>query len=69
MGTINQGILGGFSGKVGSVIGASWKDISYMRTRAVNTKDAHTEKQLNQRARFTLSMDFLRPMKAYLRGL
>lgn len=67
MGTINQGILGGFSGKVGSVIGASWKGINYMRTRAVSTKDAHTEKQLNQRAKFTLGMDFLRPMKAYLR--
>ena len=31
MGTINQGILGGFSGKVGTVIGGSWKGITYMR--------------------------------------
>ena len=27
MGTIKQGILGGFSGKVGYVIGSSWKGI------------------------------------------
>ena len=31
MGTIKKGILGGFSGKVGTVVGASWKGISYMR--------------------------------------
>ena len=31
MGTIKQGILGGFSGKVGTVVGASWKGKAYMR--------------------------------------
>lgn len=31
MGVINQGILGGFSGKVGPVVGGKWKDIDYMR--------------------------------------
>lgn len=30
-GVINQGILGGFSGKVGPVVGGKWKDIDYMR--------------------------------------
>jgi hypothetical protein len=39
MGKINQGILGGFSGKVGSVVGGSWKGISYMRGKAVSTKN------------------------------
>ena len=32
MGTIKKGILGGFSGKVGTVIGAAWKGIDYMRS-------------------------------------
>jgi len=27
MGTIKKGILGGFSGKVGTVVGSSWKGI------------------------------------------
>ena len=39
MGTIKQGILGGFSGKVGSVVGASWKGISYMRSQADHVKN------------------------------
>ena len=30
-GVILQGILGGFSGKVGPVVGATWKGIDYMR--------------------------------------
>jgi hypothetical protein len=30
MGTIKQGILGGFSGKVGTVVGGTWKGIHYM---------------------------------------
>jgi len=33
MGKINQGILGGFSGKVGNVIGGNWKGIDYMRVK------------------------------------
>ena len=32
MGKIKQGILGGFKGKVGTVIGSSWNGISYMRS-------------------------------------
>jgi hypothetical protein len=30
MGTIKKGILGGFSGRVGTIAGASWKGIAYM---------------------------------------
>jgi hypothetical protein len=30
MGKIKQGILGGFSGTVATVVGATWKGIDYM---------------------------------------
>ena len=30
MGKISQGVLGGFSGKVGNVVGGTWKGIGYM---------------------------------------
>ena len=43
MGKINQGILGGVSGTVGSVVGASWKGISYLRGKATSHTDANTE--------------------------
>ena len=35
MGVINQGILGGFSGKVGPVVGGKWKDVDYMRSYVI----------------------------------
>ena len=43
MGTIKQGILGGFSGKVGTVVDSSWKGISYMRGQATRyTSTSHS---------------------------
>ena len=67
MGTIKQGILGGFSGKVGTVFGSSWKGISYMRGRARSVKNPRTEGQMEQRSKFVLTLDFLKPITAYVR--
>ena len=52
MGKIKQGILGGFKGKVGTVIGASWNGITYMRGLAQSVKNPKTAAQLQQRAYF-----------------
>lgn len=62
-----NGILGGFSGKVGTVIGSSWKGIDYMRSRATSYSNARTEAQLDQRARFSVMGKFLRPLIPFLR--
>lgn len=67
MGTIKQGILGGFSGKVGTVIGGSWKGISYMRSQAQSIKNPRTDAQMSQRTKFALSLSFLKPMTELLR--
>lgn len=66
MGEIKRGILGGFSGKVGTVVGANWKSISYMRSLAVNVSNPRTAKQRLQRAKFKLCVQFLKPMVDYL---
>lgn len=47
MGTIKKGILGGFSGKVGTVVGSSWKGIAYMRSLPQNMKNPRTEGQVS----------------------
>ncbi len=67
MGTIKQGILGGFSGKVGSVIGSSWKGISTMRGIAQSVSNPQTEGQLTQRQKFSLTMGFLQPLAEFLK--
>ena len=67
MGTIKQGILGGFSGKVGSVVGASWKGIAYMRSLPQSVTNPRTEGQVNQRSKFAVTLGFLQPITTYLR--
>ena len=49
MGKIKQGILGGFKGKVGTVIGASWNGIAYMRGLPQSIKNPKTPAQQAQR--------------------
>ena len=49
MGKIKQGILGGFKGKVGTVIGSSWNGISYMRGQAQSVRNPKTPAQMIQR--------------------
>ncbi len=67
MGTIKKGILGGFSGKVGTVVGSSWKGIAYMRSLPQNMKNPRTEGQVSQRTKFSIALSFLKPMTAFLR--
>lgn len=54
MGTYNQGILGAFFGKVGNVVGSSWRGISYMRGYVKKVRNPRTPAQLKFRARLAL---------------
>jgi len=67
MGKIKQGVIGGFSGMVGNVIGASWKGIAYMRIRPTSVANPKTEAQLDQRMRFTVTLRFLQPLTQFLK--
>lgn len=49
MGTIKSGVLGGFSGKVGGVVGAAWKGISYMKSLPASVSNPRTAGQVAQR--------------------
>ena len=52
MGKIKQGILGGFRGTVGTVVGSSWNGIAYMKGKPQSVKNPKTAAQLQQRAYF-----------------
>jgi hypothetical protein len=67
MGKINQGILGGLSGKVGNVIGGSWKGIDYLRIKPSSVANPRTEGQVNQRNKFTAALEFLQPNVEFIR--
>ena len=66
MGTIKQGILGGFNGKVGTVVGSSWKGTAYMRGRAQHIKNPRTAGQIYQRNAMKAIALALRPIASIL---
>lgn len=42
MGKIKKGVFGEFTGKVGNLVGCTWKGIPYMRTRPANMTNPRT---------------------------
>lgn len=67
MGTITQGINGAFSGKVGSIIGSSWKGVGYMRALPSKVANPKTAGQVDHRAKFAAIVRFMRALSAFLR--
>lgn len=64
MGTFKKGILGGFRGKVGSVVGARWRGKFVMRSLPeIDENRTPTEEQRKVREKFSLVARFLNPMK------
>ena len=55
MGVIKQGILGGFSNKVGNVVGSSWKGIAVVKSRPISVANPRTAGQVTQRDAFSLA--------------
>ena len=49
MGKIKQGILGGFKGTVGTVVGSSWNGVAYMKGKPQSVKNPRTDAQVQQR--------------------
>ncbi|MDY0091032.1 MAG: DUF6266 family protein [Flavobacteriaceae bacterium] len=66
MATYEKGILGPFSGKVGTVVGANWRGKNIMRSRPKKSNRPPTEAQQLQRERFTAVSRFLNPIKGLL---
>lgn len=62
MGTYNKGILGAFSGKVGPVVGASWRGKEVLRSLPKKTGRPATETQAKQRLKFSTITVFLSPL-------
>lgn len=67
MAIINQGILGGLSGKIGNVIGGTWKGIDYLRIKPSSVANPKTEGQVDQRSKFSTVLRFLQPMTDFVR--
>ncbi len=62
MGTYNKGIIGAFSGKVGPVVGASWRGKEILRSLPKKSNRIATPEQALHRMKFTAVISFLNPI-------
>ncbi len=67
MANFRKGILGGFSGKVGTVIGGNWKGIDYMRSLSSGRNSQLSPAQLAQTAKFSLAIQFVQSMSGLVK--
>ena len=52
MARLDQGLLGGYSGRLGTTVGATWKGINVVRTYQPNVANPRTQAQTDQRQLF-----------------
>ena len=52
MARLDQGLLGGYSGKLGTTVGATWKGINVVRTYQPNVANPNTQLQRDHRYKF-----------------
>lgn len=62
MAEIKQGILGEVKGTVGTVVGSNWRGKNVIRSKPRKSPKIATASQLNQRSKFKLVGNFLRPL-------
>lgn len=67
MGRMSRGILGGFVGKVGTVIGSQRNGVDMISSLPKKSTKAPTPAQQDQRDRFALALGFLQPINPILR--
>lgn len=66
MAKFSKGILGGFSGKVGNVVGGNWKGVDYMRSKSSFKNLNPSDAQLAQQLKFGMCIRFLQTMSGLL---
>ena len=64
MGVINQGILGSVSGRIGPVVGGSWKGIGYLRGYQATVAQPNTAAQVAQKTRMRVIVEIAKTFLA-----
>ena len=67
MAKLDMGILGGFSGRVGTVVGYYRRGAWFVRAYQPHIKDRQSAAQLEQRSRFKAMIQFASPATPLLR--
>lgn len=67
MARLLTGIEGPFIGKVGTVIGSSWKGIPYIKSKPVKKRKARNKKIHPTQSRFAMAHYWLKPLLLFVR--
>ncbi|MBO9571679.1 MAG: hypothetical protein J7497_05655 [Chitinophagaceae bacterium] len=67
MAKMEQGINGPFSGKVGTVVGATWKGKPYMRARPTKRTSPSTDNEVANYSKFAMAHYWLKPILDFVR--
>lgn len=66
MATFLKGITGSYRGRVGNIVGSSWRGIDYIRSLPRKSSKPASPDQQAQRARFGMTTSFLKSIKDIL---
>lgn len=67
MAKFQQGINGPFSGKIGNIIGSSWRGIHYMKSRSKKRTKKSSPKQVKNEQEFAIAHHWLSPLLEFVR--
>src|SRR4030081_1272894 len=67
MAKMNNGIMGAFNGKVGTVVGATWRGIPYMRAIPRSRTGPISKKEKANREKFAVAQFWLKPLLEFVR--
>src|SRR6185369_10744560 len=62
MARYEPGVMGSFNGKAGTVVSSKWKSIKTIRAKGPSTRKNDAPGQVEQQARFSLALNFVRNM-------
>ncbi|HMK04970.1 MAG TPA: DUF6266 family protein [Ferruginibacter sp.] len=68
MAKYEKGILGPFNGKVGPVVGSSWKGIDIMKSKSKRSNKTPSQAQLVQQSKFSLVAGFINGISSLLKN-
>lgn len=66
MAILQKGVLGGFSGLIGNVVGANWRSLDVIRSRPKKSKKAPVQSQIDQRLKFGLVTAFFGRLTSFI---
>ncbi len=67
MGKLINGVFSAFEGKVGPVVGSSWKGMPYIKSKYKKRTKKVSEKELANRNKFGMAQAWLKPLLPFVR--